>query len=55
MARLHFFPPQAHCSRRQRCGLRISRRNVEGVLHGEFFLGGHYMDDVLMARGLIAD
>ena len=28
---------------------------VEGVLHAEFFLGGRYVDDVLMARILIAD
>ena len=28
---------------------------VEGVLHAEFFLGGRYVDDVLMARLLIAD
>jgi ribosomal protein S18 acetylase RimI-like enzyme len=28
---------------------------VEGVLHAEFFLAGQYVDDVLMARGLIAD
>jgi len=25
------------------------------VLHAEFFLGGRYVDDVLMARILIAD
>jgi ribosomal protein S18 acetylase RimI-like enzyme len=28
---------------------------IEGVLHAEFFLGGHYVDDVLMAHSLIAD
>lgn len=28
---------------------------VEGVLHAEFFLGGRYVDDVLMARVLIAN
>jgi ribosomal protein S18 acetylase RimI-like enzyme len=28
---------------------------VEGVLRAEFFLGGRYVDDVLMARILIAD
>lgn len=28
---------------------------VEGVLQAEFFLGGRYVDDVLMARDLIAD
>lgn len=28
---------------------------VEGVLRAEFFLGGRYVDDVLMARTLIAD
>jgi ribosomal protein S18 acetylase RimI-like enzyme len=27
---------------------------VEGVLHAEFFLAGRYVDDVLMARSLIA-
>ena len=27
---------------------------VEGVLRAEFFLGGRYVDDVLMARALIA-
>jgi hypothetical protein len=28
---------------------------VEGVLRAEFFLGGRYVDDVLMTRILIAD
>jgi ribosomal protein S18 acetylase RimI-like enzyme len=28
---------------------------VEGVLRAEFFLGGRYVDDVLMARTLTAD
>ena len=28
---------------------------VEGVLQAEFFLGGRYIADVLMARDLIAD
>jgi ribosomal protein S18 acetylase RimI-like enzyme len=28
---------------------------VEGVLHAEFFLGGRYVDDVLMACSLVTD
>jgi RimJ/RimL family protein N-acetyltransferase len=28
---------------------------VEGVLRAEFFLAGHYVDDVLMAHSLYTD
>lgn len=62
-----FFSERTQLRRARKLALRVLGRGdrarllyescgfqVEGVLRGEFHLGGRYVDDVLMARDLTA-